>query len=115
MKLFRRLFRPTVVEVTVNHRAPERLIDAVDDLAAVFTRLGTAEAGGHFTCSEADAIARVLAVSGNEGVAIDWLCGHATDDEVDDMHHVYDEDDPEGEGRVMTDDEIAEYVAELAL
>ncbi|MFJ3775245.1 hypothetical protein ACIPX0_26480 [Streptomyces sp. NPDC090075] len=75
------------------------LDDALTGLADTFRLMGTAEAGGHFTCSEADALAKVLVVAGHRNAAISWLEGHAYgDDDEDDVH---------------PDVDIAEYVDAL--
>ncbi|WAB08780.1 hypothetical protein SEA_ANDRIS_76 [Streptomyces phage Andris] len=92
---------------------PEDLAFALEGLAETFSFYGTAEAGPHFTCTEADSIARVLLASGNRDEAITWLTGHAHGDEWGDDHFIGDADDPEDEGRAMTDAELAAYVDEL--
>ncbi|MGW8953479.1 hypothetical protein [Streptomyces sp. NPDC055709] len=109
MKL-RNPFRKTTPAPLVVSAVPEDLAWALEELAGTFAFYGTAEAGESFTCTEADSIARVLFASGNRDEAITWLIGHSHGDELDDNHYVVDEDDPEDEGRVMTDDEIAAYV-----
>ncbi|MEX1655539.1 hypothetical protein ABZ960_20545 [Streptomyces pseudovenezuelae] len=113
VNLYRKIFRKP--EPTVVVALPQDLRSALDDLAQTFTSYGTAEAGESFTCKEADAIARVLAVAGHKDEAVTWLEGHAGGDEVDDLHYTYDETDPEDEGRVLTERELVEYVEELAL
>lgn len=48
--------------------------------------------GGHFTCSEADDLARALILGGHKQAAITFLDGHSTgDDDVDDQHKVGDD------------------------
>lgn len=113
MKLFRKLFRKAAPTPTATWAAPEDLAWALDGLGEVFSFYGTAEAGPHFTCGEADAIARVLVASGHRSEAVTWLTGHAMGDEWGDLHFIGDEEDPEGEGRRLTDDELAAYVGEL--
>ncbi|ATI18857.1 hypothetical protein SEA_DIANE_73 [Streptomyces phage Diane] len=110
MNLFRKFFRPAIVEPVVVKEVPEPLTFALDNLAETFRFYCTAEAGAHFTCGEADAIARVLVASGHRDEAITWLHGHAVDDEWGDLHYDGDEDDPEDEGRVLTEDELGDYV-----
>ncbi|MEU0674492.1 hypothetical protein ABZ330_16650 [Streptomyces sp. NPDC006172] len=99
-KIFRR--KPETVTPLIVGEATLRaaqLDDALADLANTFSLMGTAEAGGHFTCTEADALARVLAASGHRNAAISWLEGHAYgDDDEDDVH---------------PDIDIAEYVDSL--
>jgi hypothetical protein len=89
---------------------------AIEELASVFGDGMTADhVGSGFTCSEADAIARLLVLTGHKDEAVAWLEGHAQGDEVDDSHYTYDETDPEDEGRVLTEAELVEYVEGLAL
>ncbi|QAX95529.1 hypothetical protein SEA_BARTHOLOMEWSD_80 [Streptomyces phage BartholomewSD] len=103
--------RPTPAPLVVLH---DDLNDALAELARVFGDGMTADhTGSGFTCSEADAVARLLALAGYKDEAATWLEGHASGDEGGDSHHVY-EDDDDQDGHVMGEDEIAEYVAELA-
>ena len=60
---------------------------ALDGLAQVFGRPGTAErVGPHFTCREANLIAYVLAASRHVDAAIVWLEEHAASDAAEDEH-----------------------------
>ncbi|MET9861987.1 hypothetical protein ABZY93_22240 [Streptomyces smyrnaeus] len=95
------------------NRRRHQLSDALDGVASTFGEFMTAEAGSHFTCGEADALARALVVAGHRDAAITWLNGHAEGDEIDDLHFVHDPDDPNDAGRVLNEDEIAQYVDEL--
>ncbi|AXQ62400.1 hypothetical protein SEA_TRVXSCOTT_74 [Streptomyces phage TrvxScott] len=122
MNLFRKFRKSkTPVLALVSTPAPAPLVvlhddlnDALAELASVFGDGMTADhTGSGFTCTEADAVARVLALTGHKDAAVTWLEGHASGDEGGDIHHVY-EDDADEEGHVMDEDEIAEYVAELA-
>ncbi|AXQ65272.1 hypothetical protein ACF1AX_21530 [Streptomyces sp. NPDC014802] len=122
MNLFRKFRKSkTPVLALVSTPAPAPLVvlhddlnDALAELASVFGDGMTADhTGSGFTCTEADAVARVLALTGHKDAAVTWLEGHASGDEGGDSHHVY-EDDADEEGHVMDEDEIAEYVAELA-
>jgi hypothetical protein len=92
----------------------ESLGSALADLAGVFGDGMTADhTGSSFTCSEADTIARVLVLAGHKDAAETWLHGHADGDDGGDSHyHFDDEEDPEDEGRPMTEAEIAEYITE---
>lgn len=71
------------------------LADALDDLADVLSDGMTAgHVGHHFTCSEAETIARVLQLAGHADAAAAWLDGHAEGDEersgdidAEDLHH----------------------------
>ena len=111
--MFRKLLkRKTEVApvVVVKH---DELGSALTDLAGVFGDDWTADhTGPAFSCSEADSVARLLALTGHTEAAVQWLIGHAQKDEWDDYHFVGNDDDPEDEGRVMTDQELAEYVAD---
>ncbi|QJD50719.1 hypothetical protein SEA_ISSMI_73 [Streptomyces phage Issmi] len=87
---------------------------AITALAGVFGDGMTADmVGASFTCSEADTVARLLALAGHKSEALTWLEGHAQGDEVDDSHYTYDETDPEDEGRVLTEAELVEYIEGL--
>ncbi|ATI18775.1 hypothetical protein SEA_DAUDAU_74 [Streptomyces phage Daudau] len=99
---------PTLV---VQH---DELNDALAELASVFGDGMTADhTGSGFTCTEADTVARVLVLAGHTDAAETWLHGHADGDDGGDSHYHYDsEDDPEDEGRPMTEEDIAKYVAE---
>lgn len=110
---FRKIKNETPALVVVQHDA---LTEALTGLADVFGDGMTADmVGSSFTCTEADAIARVLVVAGHKDEALTWLENHAQGDEVDDSHYTYDETDPEDEGRVLTEPELIEYVEGLAL
>ncbi|WP_405799498.1 hypothetical protein [Streptomyces sp. NBC_01506] len=99
---------PTVV---IQH---DELNGALAVLAGAFGDGMTADqTGPGFTCAEADSVARVLALTGYKPEAVTWLEGHASGDEGDDSHFLY-ENDEGGEGHVMNADEIASYVEELA-
>ena len=63
------------------------LEQALDGLARVFGRRGTAErVGPNFTCTEANIIAYVLAASRHVDAAIVWLDEHAASDTEEDTH-----------------------------
>jgi ApbE superfamily uncharacterized protein (UPF0280 family) len=110
-KLFKR--KPVTSTVVVKH---DELGDALSNLADVFGDCMTADhTGSSFSCGEADSVARLLALTGHEDAAVRWLIGHAQNDEWDDYHFIGNDDDPEDEGRVMTDEEIAEYVADWSV
>lgn len=113
--MFRKLLnRKTVVApvVVVKH---DELGSALTDLAKAFGDDWTADhTGPAFSCSEADSLARLLALTGHEDAAVRWLIGHAQNDEWDDFHFIGNDDDPDNEGRVMTDQELREYVANWA-
>ncbi|MCY0933653.1 hypothetical protein [Streptomyces sp. H34-S4] len=107
--------RKTVVApAVIAEVVPENVTFALQNLADTFSFYVTAEAGEHFTCDEADAIALVLAVAGHREEAIAWLAGHAEGDKFGDLHFEGDEDDPDDEGRKFEDQDIERYVAELA-
>lgn len=114
MNLFRKFRKskttPPAPTLVVQHDA---LNDALAELASA---LGGAayDTGSAFTCSEADAVARALALAGHKDDAVSWLLGHADGDQGDDLHFTYDETDPEDEGRVLTEAELVEYVEGLA-
>lgn len=77
-----------------------------NDLASVFgDGYIASDVGHHFTCTEADTIARVLKLSGNVEAAETWLEGHAEGDDCGDDHWDTAAD------RVMVRDEIKDYVA----
>lgn len=60
---------------------------ATHALADALRRLRAAEAAGHFTCDEAEAIADVLRIV-DPDLADEWMEGHALgDDDIDDRHH----------------------------
>lgn len=63
-------------------------LDALDQMASVFgDGLTASGVGPHFTCSEAESVARVLTLSGNRAAAAVFLAGHAAgDDDPDDLH-----------------------------
>lgn len=65
------------------------LIDALARLADTLgDGLTASDAGGHFTCGEAQDIADVLAAAGHTDAADAWLKGHAQgDNDPEDMHH----------------------------
>lgn len=112
--MFRKLFKRKTVT------GPRTLVVQHDELSGALAELASAvsgaayDTGTGFTCSEADAIARVLVLAGHKDDAVNWLVGHAQGDEVDDLHFTYDETDPDDEGRVLTEAELVEYVEELA-
>ncbi|MCX5236219.1 hypothetical protein OG824_13510 [Streptomyces prunicolor] len=109
--MFRKLLKRKTVTPTLVVKHHE-LSDALGDLAKSFGDAWTADhTGPAFSCSEADSVARLLALTGHTDAAVQWLIGHAQKDDWDDFHFIGDVVDPEGEGRVMTDAEIAEYVA----
>lgn len=57
------------------------------DVAAVFGDQATAlGAGQHFTCREADTIARFLVAHGHIEEAVIWIEGHSAGDEPTDAH-----------------------------
>ena len=59
--------------------------DALTTFAAVVP--GIREGAEHLTCTEAEAIAGVLAASGHQDAADDFIWGHAYgDDDEDDLH-----------------------------
>lgn len=64
----------------------ETLADALDELADVFGDGMTADhIGGHFTCTEAERVADVLRLAGQDKAAETWLDGHSEhDDDADD-------------------------------
>ncbi|MGW0861278.1 hypothetical protein [Streptomyces sp. NPDC002611] len=112
--MFRKLFKRKAVTPTLVVKHDE-LGGALGDLASAFGDDWTADhTGPAFSCSEADSVARLLALTGHEDAAVRWLVGHAQNDEWDDFHFIGNDDDPEDEGRVMTEEEIAEYVANWA-
>ncbi|MGM9381093.1 hypothetical protein [Streptomyces antibioticus] len=122
MNLFRKFRKSkTPVLALVSTPAPAPLVvlhddlnDALAELARVFGDGMTADhTGSGFTCSEADAVARLLVLAGYKDEAATWLEGHASGDEGDDSHFVYEGDEGD-EGHVMDEDEIAEYVEGLA-
>jgi hypothetical protein len=60
---------------------------AMDHLAQVFGRPGTAERlGPHVTCQESNVIAYALAASRHVDAAIVWLEEHAATDTDEDVH-----------------------------
>lgn len=88
------------------------LTEALMSLAnALGDGITSSEVGPHLTCTEADAIARVLALAGHREAAGSWLRGHADGDETGDDHWVVTPD--KGKGRAMTDRELDEYVVEV--
>ncbi|MGW6600580.1 hypothetical protein [Streptomyces sp. NPDC055036] len=85
VNVFRKLFSRT--PDAPSEVIPFELELALHDLAVTFGDYMTAEAGGHFTCTEADSLARVLLLSGHRDQAITWLTGHwSGDDDADDLH-----------------------------
>lgn len=67
-------------------------VDLIDNLAALAAVLGDSmtagDAGPHFTCGEAQAIADVLDAAGHTEAAAAWLDGHAGgDNDPEDMHY----------------------------
>ncbi|MFJ6183741.1 hypothetical protein [Streptomyces sp. NPDC092295] len=93
MNVFRKVFSRTPVA------PPEAIVPefelALHDLAATFGDYMTAaEVGGHFTCTEADALARVLLLSGHRDEAITWLEGHQYGDDDEDDPHAAEESIP---------------------
>lgn len=69
------------------------LVDALTDLAHVFG-ITAGHTGHHFTCSEAETIARVLQLAGHADAAAAWIDGHAEGDDersgdtdAEDLHH----------------------------
>lgn len=52
-----------------------------------------AEEGVHFSCSELNALATMLAVLGHEDAAVYWLLGHARGDEGEVGHDDGDDED----------------------
>ncbi|MFH8414378.1 hypothetical protein [Streptomyces collinus] len=103
---FRKSKTPTPALV-VQHN---ELSDALAELASTFGDGYVAfDTGSKFTCSEADSVARVLAVAGHEDAAVTWLRGHAEGDEGGDSHHVY-EDDEDQDGHQMDEDEVRAYI-----
>lgn len=64
------------------------LDEAVGRLSEVFgDGMFAMQAGGHFTCSEAEIVADVLRAGGHDAAARVWLAGHGQgDDGEDDMH-----------------------------
>ncbi|MEU7148463.1 hypothetical protein AB0B15_10550 [Streptomyces sp. NPDC045456] len=90
---------------------PVRL--AAYHLAEVLDSLCCREAGGHFQCDEADAIACVLAEAGRVREAESWLAGHAEADIYGDAHYQGTER-PEGDTDMLpVAVDIREYVAAL--
>ncbi|MGW3323904.1 hypothetical protein [Streptomyces virginiae] len=84
-------------EVPDDDRDTEDEISDLNDVIATFaTILGdgltAVGIGGHFTCSEADDLARALILGGHKQAAIAFLKGHAVGDyDVDDQHQVGDD------------------------
>ena len=110
-KLFKRKAEVAPVLVVQNHE----LTRTLNELVGVFgDGMVAHHTGSSFSCWEADVIARALVIAGDEDAAVTWLSGHAQGDEWDDYHFVGNDDDPEDEGRVMTDQELTEYVANWA-
>lgn len=93
------------------HSDHATLLHAVQEVAAsVFgDRMTATHVGAGFTCEEAELIADMLRAAGCENEARTWLRDHAEgDDEIEDMHHGWDEV-PED----VTDiDAIAAYLKE---
>lgn len=75
---------------------------ALDDLAEEFE--DTAGLGEHFTCSEADAVARVLALTGHPNTAASFLLGHSSEDDDESYAHY---------GWERSDELATEYVAAM--
>jgi hypothetical protein len=81
-----------LAEVVEDERDTEEEIEDMHSAISVFARiLGdtmTAQGvGGHFTCTEAEDLARALAESGHKHAAMTFLEGHAYgDDDPDDLH-----------------------------
>jgi hypothetical protein len=111
MKFWRKRKTEQAPTLVVQH---SELSDALAGLASVFGDGMTADmTGGGFTCTEADMIARVLAVAGHRDEAVTWLEGHASGDDCGDDHWHFDGDDDE-EGRVLNEAELTAYVEEFA-
>lgn len=70
-------------------------------------------AGQAMSCSEADAVASVLAVGGHHEAAAAFLAGHAGGDDGDDAHASLLDDLDEGECCVVLGPAARAYVAEL--
>jgi hypothetical protein len=81
-----------LAEVVEDERDTEEEVSDLYYSIAVFARilgdpLSALHLGGHFTCTEAEDIARELAKSGHKREAITFLSGHsAGDDDPDDLH-----------------------------
>ncbi|MEU5446903.1 hypothetical protein [Streptomyces californicus] len=80
---------------------PESAPAAIAELSSVFGDGMTAsDTGSNFTCTEADIIARVLYLTGQEEAAVTWLLGHAEGEDWDDTHaHEYDQEKGDAERR----------------
>ncbi|MFF3015840.1 hypothetical protein [Streptomyces sp. NPDC057939] len=76
------------MSITLHENAPA----AIAELSTVFGDGMTAhDTGSKFTCTEADVIARVLYLTGQEEAAVTWLLGHVEGEDWDDTHaHEYD-------------------------
>ncbi|MEU9057854.1 hypothetical protein AB0D13_02875 [Streptomyces sp. NPDC048430] len=85
------------MSITLHENAPV----AIAELSDVFGDGMTAShTGASFTCTEADVIARVLYLTGQEDAAITWLLGHAEGEDWDDTHaHPYDQEKGDAERR----------------
>lgn len=71
------------------------LLTALDRMADTLGGY-TAEAGVHFTCSEAETVAAVLRAGGRSDAAEDWISGHADGDDEGDDHWTGDNEDEDG-------------------
>lgn len=80
----------------------QALQDAVNDMAHTFRSMGTAESAQHLTCTELDALARVLSVAGWPEAARSFVEAHAASDEEGDAHE-----------HLTTDGRITVYVNAL--
>jgi hypothetical protein len=85
--LFRKKAAPVVAPPaeTLDFRT---VMEAGRNLETVWGQCIAYEAAGHFTCTEAEALAELFTVIGLAEVAERFMEGHAySDDDEDDMHH----------------------------
>ena len=77
------------------------LTEALHEMAEQLGDEMTADmVGPRFTCTEADSVARVLALSGHQAAAANFLFGHASEDEDEDTHFQ------------MTHESVSDYIAD---
>jgi hypothetical protein len=79
-------------EVEEDERTTDEEVEDLYSAIGVFARIlgdpmTAAGVGGHFTCAEAEDLARTLAKTGHKRAAMSFLDGHADgDDDPDDLH-----------------------------